>query len=84
MIRYHTRDITRLLHRALRLRTPAMRIRKRITGRNDSMLIIRGVRAIYPLADQGGAGGACPTSRPLSTGGGEKRAHWTISAWKWN
>jgi phenylacetate-CoA ligase len=46
MIRYRTRDITRLTRGACGCGRSHLRI-KRITGRNDDMLIIRGVN-VYP------------------------------------
>ncbi len=46
MIRYRTRDITRLSHERCDCGRTHVRI-KRITGRNDDMLIIRGVN-VYP------------------------------------
>jgi phenylacetate-CoA ligase len=46
MIRYRTRDITRLARERCACGRTHLRIR-RITGRNDDMLIIRGVN-VYP------------------------------------
>jgi phenylacetate-CoA ligase len=46
MIRYRTRDITRLTQRRCACGRTHLRL-KRITGRNDDMLIIRGVN-VYP------------------------------------
>ena len=47
MIRYRTRDITTLGQRALRLRTDSYVRIMRVTGRDDDMLIIRGVN-VFP------------------------------------
>jgi phenylacetate-CoA ligase len=61
MIRYRTRDLTRLLPPTAR----SMRRMEKITGRSDDMLIIRGVN-VFPDADRGadpqgkGAGAALP------------------------
>ena len=46
MIRYRTRDITRLSHEPCRCGRTHVRI-MRVTGRDDDMLIIRGVN-VYP------------------------------------
>jgi phenylacetate-CoA ligase len=46
MIRYRTRDITRLSHEPCACGRTHVRI-MRVTGRNDDMLIIRGVN-VYP------------------------------------
>ena len=53
MLRYRTRDITRLTTRPCACGRTHLRI-LRITGRNDDMLIIRGVN-VYPVADRSGA-----------------------------
>ena len=66
MIRYRTRDIPRL-HRALRLRRTHVRI-KRITGRNDDMLIIRGVN-VYPSQIEAVLVGLPRRRAPLPAGG---------------
>ena len=44
MLRYRTRDLTRLLPGTAR---PAMRRMEKITGRNDDMIILRGVN-LFP------------------------------------
>ena len=54
MIRYRTRDITRLSDEPCACGRTHVRI-MRVTGRDDDMLIIRGVN-VYPVAGGGGAG----------------------------
>jgi phenylacetate-CoA ligase len=44
VLRYRTRDLTRLLHGTAR---PAMRRMEKVTGRNDDMIILRGVN-LFP------------------------------------
>ena len=48
IIRYRTRDLTRLLPGTAR----AMRRMQRVTGRNDDMLIIRGVNLFPPFIEE--------------------------------
>ena len=64
VIRYRTRDLTRLLPGTAR----TMRRIERITGRADDMLIIRGVN-LFPEPDRGPDPGRPPPRSPLPAGG---------------
>ena len=60
VIRYRTRDLTRLLPATAR----SMRRMEKITGRTDDMLIIRGVN-VFPTPDRGADPEAAGALRPL-------------------
>ena len=68
VIRYRTRDLTRLLPGTAR----TMRRMEKITGRSDDMLIIRGVN-LFPTPDRGADPGGRPP-RPALPAGGAPRA----------
>ena len=61
VIRYRTRDLTRLLPGTAR----SMRRMEKITGRTDDMMIVRGVN-VFPDADRGADPARCARSRRTS------------------
>ena len=63
VIRYRTRDLTRLLPPTAR----SMRRMGKIVGRSDDMLIIRGVN-VFPDADRGAGAAARPAVGPVPAG----------------
>ena len=70
VIRYRTRDLTRLLPGTAR----SMRRMEKITGRSDDMLIVRGVNVFPTQIGEAEWGGPCPHYRVgLSASGWEGR-----------
>ena len=62
IVRYRTRDLTRLLPGTAR----SMRRMQRVKGRNDDMLIIRGVNLFPSFIEELSAGGPAPLAPLLS------------------
>ena len=74
VIRYRTRDLTRLLPGTAR---PAMRRMEKITGRNDDMIILRGVNLFPTQIEEIVLGNAGPLAT-LRTGTSRLRGDWTL------
>ena len=71
IIRYRTRDLTRLLPGTAR---PGMRRMEKVTGRSDDMIILRGVN-VFPDPDRGSLAGDRLVRRPLHHRTHPRRPH---------